>query len=123
MGESQGGGMGLDMSPCSLANAQRVFWEGGGNLDGMRKKKRKRSDSRQVRKNDRALERKKEHCQKIGKVQKKEGNWGKLLHSQAHTICLCVLNYTRKLLTPLHTPHPPLDCGCRRQGRGLPRTQ
>lgn len=126
MGESQGGGKGLDMSPCSLASAQRVFWEEGGNLDGKRKKRKKRSDSRQVRKNDGALKRRKEHCQKIGKVQKKEGNWGKLLHSPANTlctICFCVLNYTQKLLTPLHTPRPPLVCRCRRQGRGLPRTQ
>lgn len=73
MGESQGGGKGLDMSPCSLASAQRVFWEEGGNLDGKRKKRKKRSDSRQVRKNDGA--------------------------------------------------RPPLVCRCRRQGRGLPRTQ
>ena len=73
MGESQGGGKGLDMSPCSLASAQRVFWEEGGNLDGMKKKRRKRSDSRQVRKNDRALKRRKEHCQKKCKRRRETG--------------------------------------------------
>lgn len=74
MGESQGGERGLGMTPCSLANAQRVFWAGGGDLDGRRKKRRKRSDSQQVRKNDRALERRKEHCQKTEKKVPKEGN-------------------------------------------------
>lgn len=43
------------MTPCSLANAQRVFLGGGGDLDGRRKMRRKRSDSRNVRKNNRVL--------------------------------------------------------------------
>lgn len=54
MGESQAEEKGLDMTPCSLANAQRVLWGGGGDLDERKKKRRKRSDSRQVKKNDRA---------------------------------------------------------------------
>lgn len=65
MGESQGGVRGLDMSPCSLASAQRVFWGGDGDSDGRRKKRRKRSDSRQVRKNDRALKKERNIVRKL----------------------------------------------------------
>ena len=74
MGGSQGGERGLDRTPCSPANAQRVFWGGGGGKNERRKKRRKRRDSRQEKKNDRALERRKVHCQKTGRVQKKEEN-------------------------------------------------
>lgn len=73
MGESQGGERGLDMTPCSLANAQRVFWGGGGDIDGRRRKRRKRSDSRQVRKNDKALKRRKDHRQKTENSAKEGG--------------------------------------------------
>lgn len=66
MGGSLGEGKGLDMSPCSLASAQRVFLGGGGDLDGRKKKeRRKRSDSRQVRKNDRASEKERNIVRKL----------------------------------------------------------
>lgn len=59
----RGGERGLGTTPCSLANAQRAFWGGGGHLGWRRKKRSKRSDSRQVRKRDRALKRGRTICQ------------------------------------------------------------
>lgn len=106
MGESQGGERGLDKTPCSLANAQRVLWVQGGHLDGRRKKRKKRSDSHQVRKNERALKRRKENGQKRNRY------LGRIT-PQAH-----ILNYT-----PLHTPHPLVVWGCHLQWQGLPWTQ
>lgn len=42
------------MTPCSLANAQRALWGGGGVSDCRRKRRSERSDSRQTLKTDRA---------------------------------------------------------------------
>lgn len=96
MGESQGGGKALYMSPCSLANAQRAFWKRGRGLDGRRKK---RSDSWQVRKNHKAFERREEHCQITGE----EGRKGELQQWSIGT--LQHLHLTTDDIR-LHTPHP-----------------
>lgn len=127
MGESQGEEKGLDRTPCSLANAQRAFWGGGGDLDWRRKKRRKKSDSRQVRKNDSALKRREQYCQKPENSRKKEEygeNSNPLIHKHMPTLHYTKLHtQTHNPLTPLHTPHPLVTWDCRCQERDLPRTQ
>lgn len=62
MENQEGKGKGLGMSPCSLANGQRVFWGVGGDSVGRKKRRRKRADSQQEKEKDRALKRGEYHC-------------------------------------------------------------
>lgn len=76
VGESQEEERGIYMTPCSLANAQRVFWGGDEDLDGRKKRRRKKkSNSRQVRKNDRALKRRKDIFQKLKQCKREKEKW------------------------------------------------
>lgn len=112
----RGGERGLGTTPCSLANAQRAFWGGGGRLGWRRKRRSERSDSRQVRKRDRALKRGRTICQEKRSAEEEEAKIGGK-STLAHT------KHRVATLTPLNTPHPLVICGCRRQGRGLHQTQ
>lgn len=122
MGESQGEEKGLDRTPCSLANAQKAFWGGGGNLDWRRKKRRKKSDSRQVRKNDSALKRRKQYCQKPESSRKKE-EYGKIATlsftntSHSH-FAVYKTTHTQSLNTATHTSSSG-DLGVSPSGEGF----
>lgn len=91
MEESQGEERGLDMTPCSLANAQRPLWGRGGDLDWRKKLRSERSDSWQMKKNDRTLKRKEGTLSANLKKCKRRSKWRN------------IANHTPDPLTPQHT--------------------